>query len=309
MTRRPVALLLACLVALSARGALAQSGADEARRTKLFQEGKRLADEGRWSEAVVPLREVVVIRSAPKALIALAVVERQLMRFVEAHALLERAEAEAKAGSLAEDAQAARAALDDLDKVIPRVVLQGDAADPSAEVFVDDRAPVRRGDELLLDPGEHVVRVELPRRAPHRERLSIAPGQVVKIAVAGVAPPPPSAPIAAGVATEGPSVMGPLTLGGSGIALAGAGLAFMIIGWNNQVDAENECGGTVGCSPTLQDLVDDGATKIVVGDVLLGVGGAAALGGAIWLVVELTREPGSELGAFRPDPRGISIAF
>ena len=144
MTARWISILLVCAAVARAAPAGAQPASDESRRTELFLQGKRLADEGRWSEAVVPLREVVAIRSAPKALLALAVVERQLMHFVEARALLERAESDAKAAALEDDAAAARQALDDLEKIIPRLILAGDALDPRAAVFVDDRAPARR---------------------------------------------------------------------------------------------------------------------------------------------------------------------
>src|SRR5512139_4197421 len=108
--------LLAALALVAATAipsfALAQTGpADEARRTKLFQDAKRLADEGRWAEAVGPLREVVRIRSAPKALIALAVVERELVHYLEARRLLLRAIEDARAHSLADDERAAKEAL------------------------------------------------------------------------------------------------------------------------------------------------------------------------------------------------------
>ena len=79
------ALLFAILLAAALPAAAQPSGADEERRTRLFKEGKAAGDAGQWAEAADRFRQVVALRSAPKALIALGVAEEYLGHFVVVH--------------------------------------------------------------------------------------------------------------------------------------------------------------------------------------------------------------------------------
>ena len=89
--------MLALMATLVCASPARADEASEAKRTTLFQEAKKLASEGRWAEASAGLREVIAIRSAPKALIALALVERELLHHLEAKRLLEQAVADGRA--------------------------------------------------------------------------------------------------------------------------------------------------------------------------------------------------------------------
>ncbi len=291
--RRAARTMLSALIAgallTSSVPAAAQPADAEARRTQLFQEGRRLADEGRWAEAAERMRQVISLRSAPKALIALALVERELTRHLEARALLTRAIADAQAQSLADDEVAAKKALAELEAIFCRVELSGASSAPELAVFVDDQPAVRIGDAVLVDPGRHVLRLEASGRKPQREEVTLAFKQKVTILVglepaASLAPnsSTPAAPPEGG----GPSLVGPLVLGGVGLAAGAAGAVLLALGAADQADAEEQCGGTTGCPESVRPLVDSGANKIIAGDVVLGVGGALAVGGAIWLIVE-----------------------
>ncbi len=313
--RRAARTMLSALIAgallTSSVPAAAQPADAEARRTQLFQEGRRLADEGRWAEAAERMRQVISLRSAPKALIALALVERELTRHLEARALLTRAIADAQAQSLADDEVAAKKALAELEAIFCRVELSGASSAPELAVFVDDQPAVRIGDAVLVDPGRHVLRLEASGRKPQREEVTLAFKQKVTILVglepaASLAPnsSTPAAPPEGG----GPSLVGPLVLGGVGLAAGAAGAVLLALGAADQADAEEQCGGTTGCPESVRPLVDSGANKIIAGDVVLGVGGALAVGGAIWLIVELAGG-GSTEGAARARPGGLVVSF
>lgn len=307
------ACVLAGLLAVSAP-ALADDAA-EARRTTLFQDAKRLASEGRWAEASAGLREVIALRSAPKALIALALVERELVHHLEAKRLLEQAIVDAEAQKLDDDAAAAKKALSDLAPLVPRVSIRGAGGLSGVAVFVDDQPAVMEGGDVLMDPGTHVVRIEVSGRAPKRETVVVATEGRASIAIdatsasADVRPAP-----AATQAPDGPAVVAPIVVGGVGVAAAAVGVAMMALGAAQQSDAEDACGGTTACPIALQGDVDDGATKIIVGDVMVGVGGAAALTGVIWLVVELATSGSSAPASaarvvVEPRAGGLAIRF
>src|SRR5262245_21357060 len=65
--------------------------AAEGRRTELYREGVTLGEQGDWAGAARKFREVVQIRSAPKALLALAVAEAKQGHLLEAKRINETA--------------------------------------------------------------------------------------------------------------------------------------------------------------------------------------------------------------------------
>lgn len=94
--------------------------------------------------------------------------------------------------------------------------------------------------------------------------------------------------------SEGASpLIGPLILGGIGLAAIGTGIGFGISSNAAQSDYDH-----ITSMPNLDkarvnaaiDLSDRGKTHAVVADVLYGVGGAALLGAGIWLAVSLSEK-------------------
>lgn len=326
MKGRLFALALAAALGASLPADAAPSPADEARRTQLFEQAKKLADEGRWGEAAGPLREVVQIRSAPKALMALGVVERELLHLLEARRLLSQAAADARAASLAADEKQALALLADLDPRIPRVELDGAADVPGLTAFVDDApAEIVEGRFVRVDPGKHTLRLEAPGRPAQRAPVTVELKQTVHVAVERAPegqPPPPSAapaPPPAAAGDDGPStgaLVGAILLGGGGAAVGVTGAVLMAMGANAQDDVREKCGGgTEGCPISLKPQAEEGERNIILGDVLVGVGGAAFVGGAIWLSVELATAGGASRELARrglrvePGPRGLALRF
>src|SRR5262245_16871793 len=98
------ALLLVTVAALGVRGRAARAQetvlpdeAIERERTGLYKEGVALAEAGRWGEALERFQHVVAIRSAPRALMALAAAEEHVGRLVSAKRTYGKARDDARA--------------------------------------------------------------------------------------------------------------------------------------------------------------------------------------------------------------------
>src|SRR3954466_7796473 len=69
----------------------------EEERTALYQEGLALAETGRWEDALSKFEKVVAIRSAPRALFALARAEEKSGRWTRAKRTYVKTQTEAEA--------------------------------------------------------------------------------------------------------------------------------------------------------------------------------------------------------------------
>jgi hypothetical protein len=307
-TSAAVVLALVCTLAGSVS---AQPEDAEAERTRLYQEAKQLVDAGRFDDAAVKLRRVIALRSAPKALIALAVVETELLHYLEASRLLERARSAARAGGLDADVTAAESQLADLEPLIPTIVVRGAEGVADLAIYVDD-VRVEPGDgRVRADPGEHLVRLEAPLYQPVRRTIRLKPRDSVTLAVSmqRASSPSPSPPPRE---DDAPELAGPISLASVGAAAVIVGAVLMAVGTSDQDEASEGCGGgTTDCPENVRSLAAEGRDKIMAGNAVAGIGGALALGGAVWLIVELTggaREDASAL-RFAPAPHGLRIAF
>ncbi|WP_394842679.1 hypothetical protein LZC95_37105 [Pendulispora brunnea] len=89
----------------------------------------------------------------------------------------------------------------------------------------------------------------------------------------------------------------PWVLGGAGVAALGVGTGFWIAGTNAHSDLGSSCAPTHSCS---EDDVSSAKTKLVVGDILIGVGVAAVATAVVWLVTRNNAAPAeSRAGARR----------
>ncbi|WP_394832119.1 hypothetical protein LVJ94_36940 [Pendulispora rubella] len=89
----------------------------------------------------------------------------------------------------------------------------------------------------------------------------------------------------------------PWVLGGAGVAALGIGTGFWIAGTNAHDDLGSSCAPTHSCS---DDDVSSAKRKLVVGDILIGVGVAAVAAAVVWLVTRHVNAPAeSRAGARR----------
>ena len=162
---------------------------------------------------------------------------------------------------------------------------------------------------IVVDEGEHRVRfvrsgyktVERTEQAPAgsdlRWAVELAP-ESEAAASTSTATPPLSSP---SIHAKAPSRLGPLLLGGAGIAVAGAGAIFVGLTLREASKIETECGTT--CPPSRWEKY---RTMQTAGDVLLGVGGAALLGSAIWWILQPTGPHEERRAWIAPTIGGVS---
>lgn len=171
-----------------------------------------------------------------------------------------------------------------------------------ARVFVDAEPVKERldGKAIEVDPGRHVVRVEAAGRAPGEATVFVSEGEKGRATLVRVGALRRDESLSTALAPADDSGGIPVAAWvAAGVGVVGVGLfaTFAIVGRSEKADAE----APGGCAPRCtDDQVGSIRTKLVAGDVALGVG-VVALGVATWLVV--TAPPR------RPAATGLSVDF
>ena len=169
-----------------------------------------------------------------------------------------------------------------------------------AEVLVDGQrigAGIEVRTELL--PGEHLVQVNRPDKAPFQERVSVASGEQrsvlarwpeAAVAPREVAPRPKEPPREAAVAVKerppsswrGLSPIWGYITAGTGLAIALAGIPFTVMAAKDHDDlgAYQYMEQTEEHDKAYADLKSDMETAQTIGGVLYGIGGVAVAAGA-----------------------------
>ncbi|HZF50599.1 MAG TPA: hypothetical protein VE093_18200 [Polyangiaceae bacterium] len=177
----------------------------------------------------------------------------------------------------------------DVKANIPTVVFE--VRDASGKLLKDARVlingkvlkdPIDEG-EVVIDPGDHVLRYEVPGAEPIEQGVTIREGEKArKLSIqfdttAPVAPPPP--PEAAGSGDGGGPPVLALVLGGVGVVGLGAFVTLGVLGKNQRDDLRDTC------APSCAEAdVSSVRTKLLLADVSLGVG-VVSLGVATYLFI------------------------
>ncbi len=258
-------------------------GDPEARRTALYKEGVALANAGHWEDAAARFREVVAIRSAPPALFTLGQAEEHVGRYVSAKRDYARAQADAFAAGSRDVADAAQRALVAVDVHVAHLTLKPSPPDGATATL--DGAPVAIGDSVEVDPGEHRVVITAPNRPPWSSSVRVSAGERQDVAAELAAS---SHDVAPPQASTGPSrsfPVGPVVLGGAGVAAVVIGIIVRQAGQSSFDTATSMCPPS-GCdSETVVNQGNSARSQILAGDVVLGVGIAAVAGAATWWLV------------------------
>jgi len=271
----------------------------ERERTALYSEGVALANAGRWEEAAKRFRQVVAIRSAPPALFTLAQAEEHMGQLATAERRYESALAAARVSGHADVADAASRALSAIATRVPSIVVRIEHSVPSATATIDG-ADVAFGATVKLDPGSHVVAAHAPDRRPFETRVRLVAGQSLEVPVeleplvapspppeapfpvVEAPPPPASEPPAAPAAHGHPLPLGPLVLGGAGVATGIVGLVVRLAGQGGYDDASARCTAGVCAAQSSVDAGNSARTRMIVGTVILGAGVVAVAGAGVW---------------------------
>jgi hypothetical protein len=248
---------------------------------------------------------------------------RDERKLVKAREIFLQCAVEACPGVVRQDCQESVEALDDQ---IPTVVVQ--ATDPSGapltavKVSIDGEVAQESldGEPLRLDPGVHWFRFESTGHGARELRVVAVEGEQKRKIVmrftpetarsnaAGSASRRGSASPSAGGAAEASGDGGALpsdsgaddsvtayvvggVLGGVGLVAIGVGVGMYYSGLSQRSDGiDNGCGDAAQCDEEKDSI----KTKLIVGDVLAGVGVGAIVGGIIAIVIGTTGEPSDQ---------------
>ncbi len=192
--------LWASLVALSiglaappARGQ-APTAEDTATARLLFEDGRRLASQGRWEDAAERFRRSLDLRPTHAVRYNLAAALDRLGRLVEASELARTVVREARPADPVR--RLAENLLRSASPRIGRLTIRVEGSARGAEVSVDGRGvpTARLGVAGPVDPGPHVVAVRRGDREESR-RVQVGEGEAVEVAL-----PSPALPEAAAAA-------------------------------------------------------------------------------------------------------------
>jgi tetratricopeptide (TPR) repeat protein len=307
------AALVACAHALAPSAARAEAG-ENAEAVRLHDQGLEQFRAGQFAEAAVSFEAAQQLAPSPANLNNLARCYEQLGRIGDAIAALDRyLEDPSLTPDRIERAREFRARL----MATPaEVAVSSDP--PGAEVLVNGHPPSVSGATtpatLRLEAGNHVVEVRLPGHEGGRQAVELQPGERRELsfelapAAGAIEAPPTTEPQPT---TEPPrevhrSSTGPWALIGVGLALALVGTVVDAVALvqSRREDQFEEWSDYDEWRTRVQALA-------ITGDVTLPLGGALAVAGLIWLLidrrhVEASADRGASL-ALSPAPGGAVV--
>jgi hypothetical protein len=283
-------------MAATAQGAGGASDtASERERATLYKEGVTLAESGRWDDALARFERVVAIRSAPRALIALATAEEKSGKWTRAKRTYAKTEADARASGESDLAAEATRALRGLDSRMPRVTIQLAPALADARVTLDGSAIDARRGPIETDPGEHRILVQ-PAASPTLERTfraSVGATENLVFEPPSSGPRPLPVEVFSGEKVPTTSAPGPPVptwiLGGAGVAAMTIGLVVRLNGQAEYDEVDAACREKLCGSREAVDRGNEARGRMLTGSVLMGVGAATVAGAGIWWAVSASR--------------------
>ncbi len=298
----------ALLLLLTSLPGLAR-GQDVAAAEDLYNRGVADFRAGRYDAACSEIGASYRMDPLPGALFTLAACETRLGRVASAAAHYQdflqlvatmpsdQQAMQAERGQVAAKERAALLA------EVPTLKIQIDGRLPQGAVVRRDAAVLDAallGADLPVDPGEHVIAIEMGGAIEHQQRVFVTKREHRTVSIeapASPAPPPPEPPnrspapqpsadrassSSVGHAQASPTTVGLVagaffaTAGIAGGSIAGA----LAIGEKNTVD--RECNGAA-CSAAGKQAADVGRTEAVVSTIAFGVGVAGVAGLAVLL--------------------------
>jgi hypothetical protein len=291
------------LVAMfGAAGALAQNTGNAAAEA-LFQEGRSLAQEGRYTEACPKFAESQRLDPSTGTLIALALCHEGEGKLATAWAEFTSAEARAKHEGREDRAKLAReraAALQPRLSTLTVDVPPEVAATPGLKVKLDGAVigSPSFGVAVPIDGGEHRLEATATGKEPFETvvtvkgeadaaRVSVQP-LVNAVEPAGSPPPASRAQKTPDDESQDRPGSGMRTAGlitaGAGVVALGVGSYLALDAKGDYEDAKNQC-GSAGCQEGPYQAGEDARSQGTTATIVLAIGGAAvATGAVLWFV-------------------------
>jgi serine/threonine-protein kinase len=285
--------------------ALAQaSPASKAAADSLFDEGKRLSNEGKYAEACPKFEESQRLDPTAGTLLYLAECYERAGRTASAWTTFREAAALARETRRADREKTARDRAAALEKRLVRLRLEVRDEAPGLEIRRNGEVISRGlwGATFAVDPGPQKIEASAPNRTPWSKQIEASAGVVtVEIpalapvaptalsaspsASAVVAPPPPSPPppVAPPPAPAGASPTTALVAGGVGVVGLAAGSFFGLRSFSrwNDSRAEALCNAKNECTPEGKSLIQEARSAATLSTIFFAVGVAGVATGAV----------------------------
>jgi len=305
--------LLAFVVTTAPVARAAPAETDRAFAQSLFEEGRRLMNEGDYEAACDKLDESQRLDASGGTVLNLALCREQQGQLATASRLFKQALSVAQRDERADRAQAAASHLAALEGRVPWIKLKVLGARPDQEVLVDGvvvREPAW-GTKMSLDPGRHEVRARAPGMRDWSQTVELSPSVGVSVAVPALQPGEQSvAPTAQRPAeAEHPAESGNKTLGwvlgGAGLAAIGVGSVFGVQALSKQRKSEDQCPTPATCSAQGEEYSQQANAAAWAANISIGAGLVAVGVGAYLL---LTSSDAPSKAASRVLPLRVDVA-
>lgn len=322
---------IAAALAVAASGLVAVPAAaqtiDAAAAEALFEEARRLAEEGRYAEACPKFAESNRLDPGVGVLMYLGACHERMGRVASAWAAFREARHGAELQGRADRVATATERIAALEPRLPRlrIVVGPDASIAGLEVKRDD---VILGEAMWstpvpVDPGAHAIAAQAPGYEPWEGAIEAKEGQVVSIEIpplrlarspiAGAAPsagptPPADAPppraTSAGDAGSGQRTAAAITWGVGGASLV-AGAVFGLVAASQWSSAQDHCrtgSNPLRCDQEGLDGIESTEASGLASTLFFTIGGvAAAAGTVLWITAPVGDDATAGVGI---DARG-----
>lgn len=297
-------------------GLLAEpAAAEKALAEGLFQDGRKLMDEGKVREACAKFAESQRIDPSVGTLLNLAVCHEKDGKTASAWAEFKEAAALSSSIGQHDRAEFAERRASEIEAKLSRLRLEVTRAEPGMVITLNGkelRAAAAAGSGIPLDPGEATIEAEAPGKRRWSQRVVIGPGPsttavTIPPLADAAAPPrgaaapvgderaarpspqrqPPASPPPGPVDEGSPVRTLGFIAGGVGLAGIGVGSVFGAITLAKAADVDKGCSDSDGCSPADVDTNEAARTTATVSTIAFGAG-LACLGAGVAMVLMST---------------------
>lgn len=306
----------ALLLALTLSGVAARAETDIQKAARLFKEGRAAMNAGDAAAACPKFAEAQRLDPAAGTLLNLALCDEAIGKLASAFEHLKTVMT-----LLSPNDPRVKLVAEKIDSIAPKIPRLRLSTAPGApeemEIDRDGQGPVpikKLGGQIFLDPGDHVLVVSAPQRAPKRYTVTLGPNEVRSLAIEPgpapeaprVAPLAPSAPAAPPVAPASPvqARLGAVSIGlGGALLVMGAVAGGLAIADKSTV--QNDCHGTSVCDSQAGVDAARRGRAVAIASTVGFIGGVALAGTGIALVVT-SRRAGTPASALVPHPGGLA---
>lgn len=300
---------LACALAVVGGSAWAQGLGQEALAETLFQDGRKLMEQGSFAEACPKLAESHAIDPAGGTVLLLALCYEQLGKTASAWVKFNEALASARRDGRSDRVERATSHIAQLEPKLSRLTVSVPAAVASQEgleLLLDGVVlpRVAWSRELPADPGAHKIAARAPGRRPWSRDVDLGANgarQAVEVplldALVEEKPAAPVAPVAAPPANPVVEPREPVTaddggsaptaaylVGGIGVLALSVGGYYGVRALGRNADARESCPGNECTDPVGVGLNEDARKDALRANVLMGAGVLlTGIGAYLWL--------------------------